>query len=113
MSAQTDLGGKVAPLVERIFIETGLSDSLKAVGDEARDAVENVKELINAAAQYDQDGTTNTPSLVKGCGEPLRFMATTGEIESVVTEATADGAIQWYCRYIPASTGATVAAATT
>ena len=65
------------------------------------------------AAQYDQDGTTNTPSLVKGCGEPLRFMATTGEIESVVTEATADGAIQWYCRYIPGPTGATVTAATT
>lgn len=65
------------------------------------------------AGQFDQDGTTNTPSLVKGCGEPLRFVATTGEVESVVTGAGADGAIQWYCRYIPLTTGATVAAATT
>jgi hypothetical protein len=62
--------------------------------------------------QYDQDGTTNTPSLVKGCGEPLRFVATIGEVESVVTEATADGAIQWYCCYVPLTTGATVVAAT-
>jgi hypothetical protein len=65
------------------------------------------------AGQYDQDGTTNTPSLVKGCGEPLRFVATTGQIESVVTEATADGAIQWYCTWVPLTTGASVAAATT
>lgn len=65
------------------------------------------------AAQFDQDGTTNTPSLVKGCGEPLRFVATTGEIESVATEATANGAIQWYCTYVPLTVGATVVAATT
>lgn len=62
------------------------------------------------AAQFDQDGTTNTPSLVKGCGEPLRFVATTGEVESVATEVTADGAIQWYCTYVPLTTGATVTA---
>lgn len=60
--------------------------------------------------QFDQDGTTNTPSLVKGAGEPLRFVATTGEIESVATEVTADGAIQWYCTYIPLSDGAAVTA---
>lgn len=62
------------------------------------------------AGQFDQDGTTNTPSLVKGCGEPLRFVATTGEVESVATEVTADGAIQWYCTYIPLTEGATVTA---
>lgn len=62
--------------------------------------------------QFDQDGTTNTPSLVKGSGEPLRFVATTGEVESVATEATADGAIQWYCTYVPLTAGATVVAAT-
>lgn len=60
--------------------------------------------------QFDQDGTTNTPSLVKGAGEPLRFVATTGEVESVATEATADGAIQWYCTYVALSDGATVTA---
>lgn len=65
------------------------------------------------AGQYDQDGTTNTPSLVKGCGEPLRFVATTGEIESVVTGAGADGAIQWYCTWVALTSGATVTAATT
>jgi len=64
-------------------------------------------------AQFDQDGTTNTPGLVKGCGDLLKFVATTGEIESVITEATADGAIQWYCRYFPLTAGATVVAATT
>ena len=61
-------------------------------------------------AQFDQDGTTNTPALVKGCGEPLRFLAPIGEVESVVTEATADGAIQWYCTYIALTDGATVTA---
>jgi hypothetical protein len=62
------------------------------------------------AGQFDQDGTTNTPSLVKGAGEPLRFIATTGEVESVTTQGTADGAIQWYCTYVPLTVGASVAA---
>jgi hypothetical protein len=61
--------------------------------------------------QVDQDGTHNTPDLVKGCGEPLRFMAPIGEIESVVTEATADGAIQWYCTWVPLDDAATIVAA--
>jgi len=60
-----------------------------------------------------QLATAATPGLVKGCGEPLRFVATTGEVESVITGAGADGAIQWYCRYVPLTAGATVAAATT
>jgi hypothetical protein len=60
--------------------------------------------------QFDQDGTTNTPSLVKGCGEPLRFAAPIGEIESVVTGAGADGAIQWYCTYVALDDGAAVTA---
>jgi hypothetical protein len=33
-----------------------------------------------------------------------------GEVESVVTEVTADGAIQWYCTYIPLDDGAVLAA---
>jgi hypothetical protein len=60
---------------------------------------------------FDQDGTTNTPGLVKGSGSPLTFMAPIGEVESVVTEATADGAIQWYCTYVALDDGASVAAA--
>ena len=57
-----DLAGEVAPLVERIFNETGLSDSLEAAGDEGKDAIENVKELINATAQYDRQA--ESPSLL-------------------------------------------------
>lgn len=62
------------------------------------------------AFQFDQDGTTNTPSLVKGCGEPLRLVATTGEIESVVTGTNPDGVVDWYAMYVPLTPGATLAA---
>jgi len=57
-----DIGGEVAPLVERIFIESGLEGALKS--DEIKDqsARENVEELINAAAQYDQQA--EEPSLL-------------------------------------------------
>jgi hypothetical protein len=58
----------------------------------------------------DQDGTTNIPGLVKGAGQALTFLAPIGEIESVATEATADGAIQWYCTYIALDDGASVVA---
>lgn len=61
-------------------------------------------------ALFDQDGTTNTPSLVKGAGSPLTFVATTGEIESDVTGAGADGVITWFCTYVPLTAGASVAA---
>ncbi|MHC4624260.1 MAG: ATP-dependent helicase [Planctomycetota bacterium] len=49
-----DITGKVAPLAERIFIESGLADSLRAKDAKEKGALENVDELINAAAQYDQ-----------------------------------------------------------
>jgi hypothetical protein len=57
-----------------------------------------------------QAATAAAPALVKGSGMPLCFVATTGEVESVATEATADGAIQWYCTYVALTTGATVTA---
>jgi len=57
-----------------------------------------------------QAATAAAPALVKGSGQPLSFVATTGEVESVATEATADGAIQWYCTYVALTTGATVTA---
>jgi DNA helicase-2/ATP-dependent DNA helicase PcrA len=54
--------GKVAPLAERVFRETGLEPSLKSAGLEGQTAVENVEELISTAAAYDKQ--TDTPSLV-------------------------------------------------
>jgi DNA helicase-2/ATP-dependent DNA helicase PcrA len=49
-----DMTGKVAPLAERVFIETGLEKSLRETGPDGQNAIDNVNELINAAAQYDQ-----------------------------------------------------------
>ena len=57
-----DLAGKVAPLAERVFNESGLADSLRAAGAEGQSALENVNELINGAADYDQHA--DQPSLV-------------------------------------------------
>ncbi|MHC4123090.1 MAG: ATP-dependent helicase [Planctomycetota bacterium] len=56
-----DSGGKVVQLAERVFAESGLEQYLSSCGAEGMDAIENVKELINAAAQYDQ--TTDEPSV--------------------------------------------------
>ncbi len=47
-----DVTGKVAPLAERVFIESGLEEFLRSAGDQ--NASENVNELINSIAQYDQ-----------------------------------------------------------
>jgi len=52
--------GKVGQLAERIFAESGLKKSLQTAEDSS--ALENVNELINAAAQYDQQ--TEEPSLL-------------------------------------------------
>ena len=57
-----DTAGKVAPLAERIFTESGLADSLRAAGPDGLNSTENVNELINSAAEYDQQ--TEQPSLV-------------------------------------------------
>ncbi len=54
--------GKVAPLAERVFRETGLEASLKSAGPEGQTAIENVEELVNTAAAYDKQ--TDSPSLV-------------------------------------------------
>ncbi|MHC4616561.1 MAG: ATP-dependent helicase [Planctomycetota bacterium] len=54
--------GEVAPLAERVFVESGLAESLRAEDTKERGAVENVSELINAAAQYDQQA--EEPSLL-------------------------------------------------
>lgn len=41
---------KVAPLMERLFVECGMENALK----NEPEAVENINELINSAAEYDQ-----------------------------------------------------------
>jgi len=57
-----DISGPVAPLAERIFTESGLKASLQTAGDEGKNALENVKELINAVYAYDQQA--EEPSLL-------------------------------------------------
>ncbi len=57
-----DSTGHVAPLAERIFTESGLEKSLKDAAPDGKNAVENVNELISAAAQYDQQA--EEPSLL-------------------------------------------------
>ena len=59
---KTDIGGKVAELIARVFGESGLESSLEAGGAKEEGAIENVEELINAAAQYDTEA--EEPSLV-------------------------------------------------
>lgn len=43
-------------------------------------------------------------------GPPMRFTATTGQIESVVVTSSSNGVVQWFCTYIPLADGASVAA---
>jgi DNA helicase-2/ATP-dependent DNA helicase PcrA len=57
-----DISGPVALLAERVFNESGLAQSLRSAGPEGQTALENVSELINAAAQYDQ--MAEEPSLL-------------------------------------------------
>jgi len=57
-----DISGSIASLAERVFTESGLADSLRASGPDGQNGLENVGELINAAAQYDR--STEEPSLV-------------------------------------------------
>jgi DNA helicase-2/ATP-dependent DNA helicase PcrA len=52
----------VATLIEHIFTESGLEKYLLSEGADGKDALENVGELISAAAVYDKQ--TENPSLV-------------------------------------------------
>ena len=61
-SFKKHMAGKVAPLLERVFKDTGLADALRAGGEKEEAAYENVVELINAASKYDE--LTEEPSLV-------------------------------------------------
>jgi DNA helicase-2/ATP-dependent DNA helicase PcrA len=55
---QEDMDGEVALLMERVFDESGLAQALHADPD----ATDNISELINSAAEYDQ--RTETPNLM-------------------------------------------------
>ncbi len=57
-----DVSGQVAPLAERVFTESGLAESLRAGGPEGLNALENLNELINSAAEYDKQA--EQPSLL-------------------------------------------------
>ena len=57
-----DAAGEVAPLAERVFTETGLAESLRAGGPDGLNALENLNELINSAAEYDKQA--EEPSLL-------------------------------------------------
>ncbi len=57
---KADAEGEAAVLMDCVFAESGLADALRAAGDE--EAIENVNELINAAAEYDR--AVENPSLL-------------------------------------------------
>ncbi len=59
---KTHLTAPVAALTDRVFIDSGLKDLLQAGGEEAKDAIENINELINAADIYDRQA--DEPSLL-------------------------------------------------
>jgi len=57
-----DISGEVAPLAERVFVESGLEHALQSGDIKDQSALENIDELISAAAQYDQQA--QEPSLL-------------------------------------------------
>ena len=57
-----DMTGPVALLMQRVFDETGLFDYLNSAGEKQQAAVENINELVNAAAAYDR--AAEAPSLL-------------------------------------------------
>ncbi len=45
---------QVSQIIENVFNESGLEQSIRAAGSDGQSALENVGELINAASKYDQ-----------------------------------------------------------
>ena len=57
------------------------------------------------------DDDTDATVDFRAHGQALtNYVATTGEIETAVTGAGADGVVQWFCTYVPLTAGASVAA---
>ena len=48
-----EVSGKAAPIAKRVFEESGMEQSYKNEGAEGQNAIENIIELINAAAKFD------------------------------------------------------------
>ncbi len=61
-SLKEGIAGPVAPLMEKVLETSGYEEHLKQAGDKQESAIENIDELINGAALYDQQ--TPEPSLV-------------------------------------------------
>ncbi len=57
-----DTDGPVAPLMEQVFEASGLLGHLESGGEKGEAAIENVGELVNAAAAYDE--SAESPSLL-------------------------------------------------
>jgi DNA helicase-2/ATP-dependent DNA helicase PcrA len=57
-----DVSGRVAPLAKRVLTESGLAESFRSGGPDGLNALENVNELINSAAEYDKQA--EEPSLL-------------------------------------------------
>ncbi len=57
-----DAAGPVALLMKTVFEQSGYADNLDKGGEKGQDAADNVRELINAAAAYDE--AAEAPSLV-------------------------------------------------
>ncbi|MCF7976015.1 MAG: UvrD-helicase domain-containing protein [Phycisphaerae bacterium] len=53
-SLKTDLDGSVAQLAERVVVETGMEADYKKMGEDGKDALDNLNELISATARYDE-----------------------------------------------------------
>jgi DNA helicase-2/ATP-dependent DNA helicase PcrA len=88
------IAGEVAPLAEHVFTESGLERSLKDAGEEGKNSLENVSELINAAALYDKQ--TEEPSLLDYIQQIALFSDTdsydtSGERAALMTLHTAKG----------------------
>ncbi len=53
-SLKTDLDGSVAQLAERVVMESGMEADYKKAGEDGKDPLDNLNELISAAARYDE-----------------------------------------------------------
>ncbi len=56
------------------------------------------------------DNDTATPDFSPNRQPLMNYVATTGEIESVVVTSSSNGVVEWYCTYVPLTAGASVAA---
>jgi len=80
-----DAGGPAAPIIERVVSVSGLEESLHKAGHEGQNALENIDELVSAAAAYDQQ--SQTPSLTEYLQQIALFSDTDAYDASVARAA--------------------------